>query len=391
MNSNENNRPDRTGAEKMSGTMDKIKHALFHSWFTLKTLEDRIYHIVLDVAVFVSLISVVTGLIQRLPAVSLIMTGAVLLYLLVLQYITIRHPKYADTCRILLVLGINLILFPLHFFASGGIHGGMVLFFLTGLALSAMLVHGKGGRIVFLISLAVMVASIVVSVRYPQFVSEMTVAQHRDDVVVTLLLAGVTLYTIVVLILRAYEQERGHNQELVQKLHDLSVRDSLTGLYNRRELFHRLEAIYGDAPQGGAGKPSLAGYYIAMFDADGFKELNDSFGHSFGDEVLTSMAHVLRTMTRPENGEMTARYGGEEFVSILSAQSMEEASRRVNEIRRQIEALRWESRPSVTISVSGGLIACEDHPDLTRAMHDVDELLYMAKAAGKNRICCQKK
>ena len=197
------------------------------------------------------------------------------------------------------------------------------------------------------------------------------------------------MYSIVLLILRSYNEERRQNEVLLQKLRDLSVTDMLSGLYNRRELFRRLEVMYGSATRERRETLTLDERYIAMFDVDNFKKLNDTCGHSFGDSVLVSVSKVLHDMVWPEAGELTARYGGEEFVSILKAGSLDEAYCRADEARQQIAQLSWKEHPEIRIGISGGLIACEDHPDLTGALHDVDALLYQAKAAGKNRICVQ--
>lgn len=367
--------------------MEKIKHALFRSWYTLETLEDRIYHIILDVCVLISVISVAAGLAVGQPASAVLSSAMMLAYLIILQYVTMRYPKHAHTCRILLIWGMNLVLNPLHFFTSGGIHSGMITFYMNGLVLCAMLVYGARGILVYVCSLLVMEASIVLSVAFPQYVQPMTQIQHAGDMMITLLLASVTLYSIFSLIMAAYDRERTQNRQLMEKLRQLSERDALSGLYNRRELFRRLEALYGDRQGEDAGASARSGHCIAMFDLDDFKQLNDTYGHSFGDEVLVSVSGVLREMVREEAGEMTARYGGEEFVSMLRADSLEAAFARIEEARRRIAALRWETHPDVSVSISGGLIDCRDHPDLTRAMHDVDELLYRAKAAGKNRIC----
>ena len=369
--------------------MEKIKRVLFRSWYVLETLEDRIYHIILDVAVFISVISVAAGLLQRLPANSMLMTVMILLYLIVIQYITMRHPKYAKACRVALLLGFNLVLFPLCFFASGGIYSGMILFYLIGLSLCAMLVRGNAGGTIFVVSLLALELSITLSGRFPQLVQPMTPKQHLSDMKVTLLLTSLALYTMFILILRSYSQERRQNEELMEKLRTLSVRDALSGLYNRRELFRRMELMYGGAPKERTETLSRAGHYIAMFDVDNFKKINDTYGHSVGDKALVSVSGVLRDMVDPKAGELTARYGGEEFVSVLSASSLDEAFERVDRARQQISELRWEELPGVSISISGGLICCDDHPDLTQAMHDADELLYKAKAAGKNRICRQ--
>ena len=134
---------------KEMNVLEKIKHTLFRSWYTLDSLEDRIYHLVLDVVVFASVISVVIGLFMGLPKGAMFVTGLILLFLIILQFITIRYQKCGDACRYALVLGLNFVLFPLNFFASGGVHSGMILFYLAGLYLCAILLHGNTGRVFF--------------------------------------------------------------------------------------------------------------------------------------------------------------------------------------------------------------------------------------------------
>lgn len=377
----------RFSQRKGAFVLDKIIHILFRSWYTLYSLEDRIYHIVLDVAVFISVATVTVGLILRSPASSVISSAVVLLYIIILQYITMRHPQYSDTCRLLLVVGLNVLLFPASFFASGGINSGFILFYLLGLAMCAILLRGNLGGIVFVISIVLMELSVTMSTLFPQYVQTMSATQHRQSMKVILLLSGLALYSIVLLILRAYYKERRHNEELMQKLRELSIRDSLSGLFNRRELFRRLELMYGDMPKERTETLTRDGHYIAMFDVDNFKKLNDTYGHSFGDKVLIDVSRVLHDVARPKHGEITSRYGGEEFVTVLTAENLDAAFERVDEARRKIAALRWDENPEVRVSISGGLLSCEENPDLTQAMHDVDALLYRAKAAGKDQIC----
>lgn len=366
--------------------MEKIKHVLFRSWYTLETLEDRIFHIILDVAVFMSVPTVILGIAMGMPRSSVILSVAILVFLIILQFITMRYPKYSNVCRLLLVLGMNLVLMPICFFTSGGLHCGMVLFFLTGFVLCGLLLRGKVGGAVFALSLAVMELALIVSYRFPELVAPMTPEQHLSDTQTSLIITGMSVYAVTSLILRSYAQERKTNVELMDKLRELSTVDALSGLYNRRELFRRLEVMYGDTPQKRTETLAREGRYLAMFDVDNFKMLNDTYGHSFGDTVLVSVSKVLHDMVRPENGELSSRYGGEEFVSLLCAQSREEAYARADKARQDIADLRWEDHPEVCVSISGGLISCEDHPDLTQALHDVDALLYKAKAAGKNQI-----
>ena len=100
---------------------ENIKHILFRSWYSLDNLEDRIYHIILDVAIFMSVPTIIFGIILHMPRPSIIISVAILLFLTVLQYVTMRHPKYSDLCRMLLVLGMNLVFLPVCFFGSGSL------------------------------------------------------------------------------------------------------------------------------------------------------------------------------------------------------------------------------------------------------------------------------
>ena len=368
--------------------MEKIKHTLFRSWYTLETLEDRIFHIILDVAVFMSFPTVILGIVLKMPRSSVILSVAILIYLIILQFITMRYPKYSDACRLLMVLGMNLVLMPFCFFSSGGLYSGMVLFFLAGFVLCGLLLRGKLGGTVFAVSLLVMLITVALSVRFPHLVAPMTPEQHLVDTETSLVITGMSVYAVTTLLMREYAQERQRNVELMEKLRELSVVDALSGLYNRRELFRRLDVMYDDSLKERTEKLNRKNSYIAMFDLDNFKKLNDTYGHGFGDTVLVSVSNVLQNMINPKNGELSARYGGEEFISVLSAPSRDEAYARVDKARQEIMALRWEEQPQVRITISGGLISCEDHPDLTQALHDVDALLYKAKAAGKNQICC---
>lgn len=312
----------------------------------------------------------------------------IFVFTIILSVHSVRHPKQRGIQKLLLVIVINFVFFPVIFFPSGGIYSGMSLFFLAGLFLVGITLRGKLSGIVFVASLLVMELTLTLSDRYPQLLASMTERQHYQDVKVTLFLSGMSVYAITTLILTAYDRERRHNQELMEKLRNLSTRDALSGLFNRRELFRRLEIIYSDHPVDRTEKLSREKQYIAMFDVDDFKHLNDTYGHAFGDTVLAAVASVLNRSANPKDGEMASRYGGEEFVSILTAGSLEEAYTRVDAIRQQISELRFEEVPGLVVTISGGVVPCNSTSEIKKVMHDVDECLYEAKEAGKNRICC---
>lgn len=364
--------------------MKKIKEV----WSSLDSLDDRIFILTVTVSIFVCVITLAAGVLQGLPWEAQLATFGIFCFMIILLFLGIRFPSRRTLLRFCLVAGANFIFFPISFFASGGIHSGMILFFLVGLFLVAVMLRGNAGGIVFLLSLIGMILSVEFAQHFPDIVAPMSMEQHYQDVKITLIISGFGLYTITMLILMAYNRERQRNAELMETLRNLSVRDALSGLYNRRELFRRLEIMYhGSGKQERKNTLIRENHYIAMFDIDDFKALNDTYGHGFGDQVLSEVAHVLQDMVSAEKGEVAARYGGEEFVCVLIAGSMEEAYSRVEEARKQVSALSWEGRPSLQVHISGGIVSCMDGTDLTSTMREVDALLYQAKGSGKNRIC----
>lgn len=157
----------------------------------------------------------------------------------------------------------------------------------------------------------------------------------------------------------------------------LSVTDSLTGIPNRR--FFDL-SIRQEIAKGLRHEHSLI---LAMLDIDLFKQVNDTFGHEVGDEVLKCVAQKITESTRA--GSVIARIGGEEFTILLSRISMQEAIEVAERIRGAIESIEYrhgEKTFNVTISI--GL--AEVGVDIEQAFKAADEALYIAKRAGRNRV-----
>jgi len=117
---------------------------------------------------------------------------------------------------------------------------------------------------------------------------------------------------------KLHRVERERN--MVQELEELSLRDELTGLYNRRYFSQKLQEEVGRAQRQGHQ------VYLAILDVDDFKSYNDAFGHSAGDIVLDDVGRILNTCTR-RNVDFTFRYGGDEFAAILTQTDEKQASK----------------------------------------------------------------
>lgn len=181
----------------------------------------------------------------------------------------------------------------------------------------------------------------------------------------------------------AYRELQGMHERLAEQaveLERLSQQDGLTGLHNRRSLDQRLATEVERVRRNG-GELSLV-----MLDIDNFKEVNDRFSHTVGDEVLKRLALLLRDHTR--NVDLAARFGGEEFVLLLPDTGPEGALTAAENLRRAFEAVPWTAvQPNLAITLSAGVATLSDTDDdagslLARA----DAHLYRAKQAGKNRV-----
>lgn len=119
-----------------------------------------------------------------------------------------------------------------------------------------------------------------------------------------------------------------------------------------------------------------------MFDIDFFKCINDTYGHQTGDVVLAEVASALKSAVRET--DFLGRYGGEEFLVVLPETELEIALNIGERIRKNIEALSF-SEKDLRVTISGGLKEFKQG-DASDLIKEADELLYMAKRKGRNRV-----
>ncbi|NOV31910.1 diguanylate cyclase [Methylomonas sp. ZR1] len=171
------------------------------------------------------------------------------------------------------------------------------------------------------------------------------------------------------------------NLSLREELHELSIRDPLTGLFNRRFLEEVLDRELLRMSR--CGK-MLA---VAMVDIDHFKIFNDNYGHDAGDEVLKKTAQLMNGFR--EGSDMVCRFGGEEFVVVTTEIQPDKILQRLDALRVAIESLSLKfgnhQLPQVTVSIGVAIYPVHGGTRLdllTRA----DQALYVAKEAGRNRL-----
>ena len=170
------------------------------------------------------------------------------------------------------------------------------------------------------------------------------------------------------------------NLRLREALRAQSIRDPLTGLFNRRYMEESLERELRRAERN--NKPVAA----IMIDLDHFKRFNDTFGHDAGDTLLHEFGGLLRARTRKE--DIACRYGGEEFLLILPEAAIEDAYRRAEELREGVKHLDLgPARKAASVTASMGIALFPDHAQNANALlRAADSALYEAKSSGRDRV-----
>ena len=160
----------------------------------------------------------------------------------------------------------------------------------------------------------------------------------------------------------------------------LSRTDYLTGINNRRSFFQHGESLYKSDPL------CEKKIFIAMFDLDNFKRLNDTYGHKLGDKALISFTKRVKKSI-DEKSDIFGRLGGEEFALIIKSTKKEEILKKIDCIRKDIETIiLYENSEEISFTVSIGLVSREVGETLGMTLDKADKKLYEAKVDGKNRI-----
>jgi diguanylate cyclase (GGDEF)-like protein len=194
------------------------------------------------------------------------------------------------------------------------------------------------------------------------------------------ILASMLLFALVLVLGRSRERALAMVEEKTGQLRHLALHDSLTGLPNRVLALDRAEQMLARARR---EQLPVAALYV---DIDGFKEVNDSFGHAAGDELLRIVALRLQSVVR--EGDTAARLGGDEFVVLVDGTTLEHgpetvAERLLEELRKPYD-MRGEIGRELSLSASAG-IAFGLRGSADELLRDADIALYAAKAAGRDR------
>ncbi|TWU57756.1 Response regulator PleD [Rubripirellula reticaptiva] len=164
-----------------------------------------------------------------------------------------------------------------------------------------------------------------------------------------------------------------------RELQILASKDALTGCLNRRAFSEAFDEIWKTMQSTGQAVSCL------MIDNDHFKNVNDTFGHPVGDEVLRQVASILNDQFSPPT--LVCRYGGEEFCIVMPDTSIEAAIEQAEQVRSSIEAVQLAAVPELRLTASIGVSeSCYGAASPQALIAQADECLYRAKDGGRNQV-----
>ena len=173
---------------------------------------------------------------------------------------------------------------------------------------------------------------------------------------------------------------REREEQLLSKLHKQAITDEMTGVPNRRFVFERLEKSFDDIEEN-----SKEHFATAIFDIDHFKQVNDTYGHAAGDEIIKKVCNIATSIIKSPN--IFGRIGGEEFLAVIfndSANHLQEICEKIRTTIENEETLFDNQKIKVTLS--GGVCFSNESSSVSDLVNKADERLYLAKKNGRNKF-----
>ncbi len=342
------------------------------------SLEHRIFNITAAVAVMIALIVGIENLFLEL---SPFLTTSIFVYMALMMLIyylsrfkNILEPSITAAC-ILLILFFT----PASWIFNGGTDGGAhytVMFY--GLVICAVCTDWKRNLFVLLLILMVIGLGVFEYFHPEQILYSDNRILRYFDVISSMVITIVITILLFLVYSKNYDHERARVLQYSQLLEEMAITDGLTGLFNHSYIYNLLEDTIIDSRHHGS---SLS---IIMFDLDYFKNINDAFGHEFGNRVLVDVSSSLKNDIR--NCDLVGRYGGEEFLVICPATGLKEASELAARLIMGVENLIIGN--GIRVTLSGGVAELNRDIDGTAIslIEKADDALYQAKRMGRNRI-----
>lgn len=384
----------------------------------LFSLRHRTLNLLCLLGMFMSFSAGIVNYLLGLGTLAVILNVGCGVVTMVLYYLSLVHRQYelpALVCTVML----SFVFFPAMWLINAGTNGSIPYYFIINAGIISLLLTGKKRTAIFSLFLAVVAILIAVENYRPQLVTGYSSAQIRyldlSFGFIVCLLVNAFLFAVL---MDSYLHEKkitehynktlaeknreieaknkileNRNAELKkaiekaenlsrllykekEKLYEASITDHLTNVYNKMFITKRLKEEFELTRNTQGGKLT-----VALIDIDNFKNINDLYGHVYGDYVIKRIAETIKKNLRQQ--DIVGRFGGDEFLIVLPNTGWEEGCNVIERIRKVTWELEWKD--GLKVSISGGVAELKNE-QLSYLLKEVDELLYKAKNKGKNRI-----
>lgn len=350
-------------------TKDFIKRNYFDSRFPL---EYKIYMIFFLESYTIAFIGAIANTVLFNGLVFVVLQWLFILLCTVLLFV---KPETRMSVQKIHLIFLAIVYIPFIYFQTGGYDGTALLFSLIGILALTVAFTGWTRYAVVSLTLVVNLGCIVSNYYFPGLVVPLESPNIKFiDLLLSLTMAMIGAVIMSVQITQEFQKKN-------DELSEISIRDSLTGAYNRRFLYEHLEYRLAS----GLSYQQRLG--VLMMDLDYFKSINDTYGHNVGDEVLIAFTNTVQTALR--SSDILVRYGGEEFVTLLHDVSFEAAQTIAERIRSAVSKLAFNNEIQLTVSI--GLVLAQPEDSAEDLIKKADQCLYRAKESGRNQICREKK
>lgn len=309
-----------------------------------------------------------------------------------------------DRLALLITSLLSFVFFPTMWLANGGTYGSIPYYMIVNAGIIALLLVGLQRKIIFFLFALVVGLLIVIEYQRPDLIVGYDSGLIRYiDLSFGLFICLLSIVVLIAALIDSYMGElrrseqylatlEKKNEEIAeakekaeklnrllheekQKLQKLSITDYLTGAFNKRFITSCLEEEIE------LSRNEEKKLTVAMVDIDNFKDINDTYGHVYGDYVLEKIANTIMSSLRQT--DIVGRYGGDEFLIILRDTGREEGYNIMERIRQKILEIEWEN--DLVVTISGGVVEVGSD-QLTDLLNKADQLLYRAKHKNKNLI-----
>lgn len=340
------------------------------------SLEEKTFLLVSFSGIFMSAIGLAGNLSLGLSVVTLFIPALnILIDIICITYFT-KTGKWQTPSLIVIMYAI-FVLFPSLWFSTGGATGSTMPFVVLIGIFVVIAFKGRFRASILAIVIVMFTTFTLLEMYYPAIT---TPYPDRESQYIDLALGMILSYCVSVYlayqVLGDYEKSRKESEALVKQLEINSVTDALTGIYNRRFLSTSLDEEMRKAYDSG---DELA---ICILDIDYFKRINDTYGHSYGDEVLVRLSACVAGSLGSD--EIFGRYGGEEFLIVFKNCPLDAAVAKMNRICEDLEKIQWHD--NIRVTISAGLSAYQKGVSFSKFLEEADRNLYRAKQEGRNRI-----